>query len=385
MELPLAAVPPDLEATLVAERARLVRLCTRLSGSPEAAEDLAQEALVEAWRNAHKLRDPEGLTPWLAAIARHVCLRWARRRGREGSRFAAPLDEADAEVADRFDLEFELERDELARLLDRALALLPADTRAVLVARYVEEAPQVEVALRMGLSEGAVAMRLRRGKLALRRLLACELRDEAAEYGASEAADGRWEDTQIWCPVCGRHRLRGRLVRATGELTVRCPGCNREPGSYISQAVMPHLHRQSGSAAAGVSRLLDWLGNRYWPEAPEGLVRCVRCARPVVARLVPFAEYPFAPQVRYAVATACAECGHRDLIWLNTLLLSLPVARRFWREQRRVRFLAEREVEAGGHPAVVLGFESVGSAARCEVVASLDTFAVLGLHAPGAG
>ena len=85
-----APAPPDqvrrsnieLGDTLTSERARLVRLCTRATGDPDAAEDLAQEALFEAWRAAHKL--PEGVSAeergrWLSVIARNVCLRWAHR------------------------------------------------------------------------------------------------------------------------------------------------------------------------------------------------------------------------------------------------------------------------------------------------------------------
>ena len=42
-------------------------------------------------------------------------------------------------LADTFDLEVELERQELIELLDRAMSLLPEDTRAALVKRYVDE------------------------------------------------------------------------------------------------------------------------------------------------------------------------------------------------------------------------------------------------------
>ena len=72
-----------LEAALAGERARLVRLCAQLTGDTQAAEDLAQETLVEAWRCLAKLRTPDGLAPWLTAIARNVCLRWGRARGRD--------------------------------------------------------------------------------------------------------------------------------------------------------------------------------------------------------------------------------------------------------------------------------------------------------------
>jgi DNA-directed RNA polymerase specialized sigma24 family protein len=68
---------------LDAQRRRLVRLCAGISGDHGAAEDLAQETLLEAWRNRHKLHDPAGADRWLAAIARNVCRRWASSRGRD--------------------------------------------------------------------------------------------------------------------------------------------------------------------------------------------------------------------------------------------------------------------------------------------------------------
>src|SRR5215216_1320218 len=131
-------------------RRRLVRLCAAITGDRDAAEDLAQETLLEAWRNAHKLHDPSGADRWLAAIARNVCLRWARRRGLD---VAVPGLDADASPADQVDIEVELERAELVELLDRALALLPPETRDVLIQRYVHESTHAEIAARFGLSD----------------------------------------------------------------------------------------------------------------------------------------------------------------------------------------------------------------------------------------
>src|SRR5215472_11653127 len=62
------------------ERARLVRLCTRLTGDAAAADDLAQETLLEAWRSQQALRAPDRFSAWLSGIARNVCLRWMRRQ-----------------------------------------------------------------------------------------------------------------------------------------------------------------------------------------------------------------------------------------------------------------------------------------------------------------
>src|SRR5688500_9180837 len=85
------------------ERARLVRLCTRWTGNRDAAEDLAQETLFEAWRQAHKLYAPRGRSAWLAAIARNVCMRWSRKEGREMARRSHPFSTEDASGADLMD------------------------------------------------------------------------------------------------------------------------------------------------------------------------------------------------------------------------------------------------------------------------------------------
>jgi len=82
------------------------------------------------------------------------------------------LDDAAAQPAtsldDDGDPTIELERHELAALLDRALALLPPETRLALVQHYIEESSHAAIAARLGLSEGGVAVRLHRGKLAFR-------------------------------------------------------------------------------------------------------------------------------------------------------------------------------------------------------------------------
>jgi RNA polymerase sigma factor (sigma-70 family) len=145
---------PLISDVLAVERTRLVRLCAYLVGNGDIAEDLAQETLLEAWKNQHKCwnwHDSEGRAKWLLAIARNVCMRCVRHHGRELAHLVVlkshEEDEDEAAVsiedvvADDFDVEIELEREELASLLDRALAFLPPTTRAVLIARYIHESP----------------------------------------------------------------------------------------------------------------------------------------------------------------------------------------------------------------------------------------------------
>src|SRR5690242_17801613 len=108
------------------ERMGLMRLCLSMTGNRDAAEDLVQEALLEAWRHEQALRDATKRAQWLAGIARNVCLRWLRRRGREAAYFVerrtgdgdeetlpAALEDV---IADDADIEVELERKELVEL-----------------------------------------------------------------------------------------------------------------------------------------------------------------------------------------------------------------------------------------------------------------------------
>lgn len=168
------------------ERSRIVRLCARFTGDAEAAEDLAQETLIEAWRHAAQLRDEAARRSWLSGIARNVCLRWARRRGQEGSRIVR-FGAVEA-LPGGNDPAGDWERAELALLLDGALGLLSPEDRRVLVLRYVEGLSHAAIGARLGVSAGAVAVRVHRARLALRRALAQRRDGEASATDLARAA-----------------------------------------------------------------------------------------------------------------------------------------------------------------------------------------------------
>jgi RNA polymerase sigma factor (sigma-70 family) len=372
------------DLTLPAERARLVRLCAYLTGHSDAAEDLAQETLVEAWRHAHKLHDPNGRDRWLAAIARNVCHRWLRARSRELARRAYEPWDADAAEpvegpADEFDVEVDLERHELAQLLDRALALLPPVTRQVLIESYVEASPQAEVAARLRLSAGAVAMRLQRGKLALRRVLATDLAQEAAAYGLVDEDTQGWRETRIWCSSCGQRRYMGAFNQRTGDLVLRCPACSHS-GFNLGQAARGEpLHGGKGHKSALFRHIARAEG--YFRQAlTHGMVPCWRCGRPVPARMGMPDYVPPATRHLRGMYVVCDGCGCANDVSLAGLALWSPAGRRFWRAHPRQRTLPEREVEAAGRAALVTSFESVTDAARLDVVSARDTYEILSVH-----
>jgi RNA polymerase sigma-70 factor (ECF subfamily) len=371
------------------ERAQLVRLCGRLTGDVDAAEDLAQETLYEAWRNAHKLRDASGRPAWLAAIARNICLRWARSRGREVARRALPrqlarpddaavpdhgLDPALGDVPDEFNLEVELERGELVALLDRAMALLPPDTRRILLERYVQETPQAETALRLGLSEGAVAMKLQRGKLALRRLLTTEFLREAVAHGLVDGPSEQWQETRLWCSLCGRRRLVGYLSPDRDEFWLRCPGCDNHHWTAAPRAGLT-WHDLKGFRPI-LARQMTWLDLHYRRALSTRVFPCPGCGRtlrPWLHQRSGDDPYDVAFQARCGACGASSEASH------SWLALCLPEGRRFYREHQRIRYAGHRHVHVGpsGGPALITSFESLTSRARLDVISAWDSFEVL--------
>jgi RNA polymerase sigma-70 factor, ECF subfamily len=91
--------PPDDDAVITAlyqqYRAPLMTFVMRLTaGNREQAEDVVQETMVRAWREARRLNLTEpSLMPWLTTVARRIVIDDHRRRQ------ARPIETADANLA----------------------------------------------------------------------------------------------------------------------------------------------------------------------------------------------------------------------------------------------------------------------------------------------
>lgn len=387
----------ELDASLVLERPRLVGLCARLTNNSQVAEDLAQETLLEAWRHLSELRDKQKFSQWLSGIARNVCLRWMRKQGKDTAHLASLsdyLDPGDSEqedqLADAFDLEIQLERKELIELLDRALAFLPAETRSLLVERYMLESPLGEVAARLGIDTSVAAMRLQRGKLALRRVLATKFEQEVASYslGTTHAAGASgWEETRLWCNVCGQHHFRGQYDPVGGDLRLTCPACCPDPEDSMMHTHGLYILGGVKGYKPALSRVYNWGHNYYQPNLLASTIPCPVCGQPNRLHRGP-TEHPDLPpwhRNRRGLFHLCEHCSPPRSSWssLEFLVLALPEGRNFQKEHPRIRWLPAREIETAGCPAIVTTFESVTSQDRFVVVSALDTYEVLRIEGGG--
>ena len=150
-------------AELVRRRQGMVRdLMRRLSGDRAFAEDLAQQAFVQAWRQLKRLRSPAAFGAWLRGIAVNVWLQEARRSSYRLETPEGDLPEPEADGPAAGDLA-------AARLdLSRALLRLKANERVCVVLAYAEGLSHGEIAEATGWPLGTVKSNVARGAERLR-------------------------------------------------------------------------------------------------------------------------------------------------------------------------------------------------------------------------
>ncbi len=161
----------------------ILNLAYRTLGDRAEAEDLAQQAFMQAWRSAHRYRDSARFSTWLYTIARNLCLNELRRRSRHP---AESLDAATAESEHRVPLQVEdralagppeaaLHR-ELERKIQDGLEALPANQRMAVLLCRDEELSYEDIARILGCSLSATKSLIHRGRETLKQRLKPYLR-----------------------------------------------------------------------------------------------------------------------------------------------------------------------------------------------------------------
>lgn len=376
------------ETVLEDQRTRLVRLCARFSGSQAAAEDLAQETLIAAWKSRDQLTALDKLKPWTTSIARNVCLNWSRRHYREQSHMAYSIDSDhesfDVGLQDETNLEVELDRYELATLLDRALALLPTDTAQMLVEHYIKESSHAEIAEKMKLNPGTVAVRLQRGKFTLQKLLRTNLQAEACAFRLIPSSNSHWEETNIWCPWCGQSRLLGKFQKDE-TFSLRCPTChpgadNIMVGLDLTKPYHAALLGNVKTYKPAYARLLTAFTPLYQQALKTRTAPCLACGSPlevIVEHGKPTHKHsdPFSQ-----ITLHCPACGWASNKSLSGLVLASSEAQRFWRAYPRIRTQPPQEVEARGSPAFLTRLQSATDNAELTLISRQDTFELIEVH-----
>jgi RNA polymerase sigma-70 factor (ECF subfamily) len=193
VEEPAAMTAPataDLQfAALVEEHAPMVfRTLTRLLGTREGVDDLAQDCFLRLYRALPAFRGEALVSTYLYRIVVNVAQDELRRRHREERPLRSLADEAE-DWSDRLrhpgrNAEELLLEKEFAAGVERALAQLSPIQRAVLVLYHQEERSYEQIAAVLGMPIGTVRTHLHRARGRLRALIAGTELSEANERRA---------------------------------------------------------------------------------------------------------------------------------------------------------------------------------------------------------
>jgi len=146
----------------------------RFISDRDAAEDLAQETFVKAWKNIHHFDMDKNFRTWLFTIAKNTTFDYLKKKKEiPFSTFANEEGESWLEnVADENILPDEiLERSDLAEELEKILEKIPVHYRAILFLHYKEDFSLHEISEILGEPYNTVKSRHQRGLARLKELL----------------------------------------------------------------------------------------------------------------------------------------------------------------------------------------------------------------------
>jgi RNA polymerase sigma-70 factor (ECF subfamily) len=135
----------DFDDFFRAEQPKMVALAIALTGVPEVARDLAQDALVKAYRAWPSVRAMDKPGAWLRRITINGALSWHRSHGRETAARARMRPEPTSVLPDA-------ESDRFWT----AVRSLPERQRAAIALHYLEDMSVVDVATALEVTSGTV-------------------------------------------------------------------------------------------------------------------------------------------------------------------------------------------------------------------------------------
>jgi RNA polymerase sigma-70 factor, ECF subfamily len=141
------------------------------------AEEVVQEAYLRAFASLDGFRAESSLSTWLARIVINEAMRRLNRRREMVDLSAIGAEMADGErgiVAAQPSPEQAAAREEIRRVVERAIDALPASFRAVFVMRVIEQMSIEETAAALSIPEATVKTRLHRANQQLRQALGSE-------------------------------------------------------------------------------------------------------------------------------------------------------------------------------------------------------------------
>ncbi|MDE6582421.1 MAG: sigma-70 family RNA polymerase sigma factor [Duncaniella sp.] len=131
----------------------LYKQVRRIVQRHEDADDVLQNVFMKAWQNIDNFRGEAKLSTWLHKIAINESMSFLER---ERKHAGVSMDDEEAFIINLIEADKNIDGDELAVLLRKAIAKLPEKQRLVFNMRYFDEMKYEQMSEILGTSESAL-------------------------------------------------------------------------------------------------------------------------------------------------------------------------------------------------------------------------------------
>jgi len=160
-------------------RTRVFSMIYNMVRNEQDAWDLAQDSFVKAWKSIKRFRGRSSFYTWIYRIVMNVTIDWLRKKQVKGAGAEfddavelKEIDPASKTVPKAEALPFEtMERSEIRARIEKAIAQLSPEHRAVILMKEIEQMQYHEIAEALGCSIGTVMSRLFYARKKLQNLL----------------------------------------------------------------------------------------------------------------------------------------------------------------------------------------------------------------------
>jgi RNA polymerase sigma-70 factor, ECF subfamily len=160
-------------------RTRVFGMIYNMVHSEQDAWDLAQDSFLKAWKSIKRFRGRSSFYTWIYRIVMNVTIDWLRKKQVKGggSEFDDSIQLKEVEPASKTVPKSEalphemIARSEIRSRIDKAIAQLSPEQRAVILMKEIDDMQYHEIAEALGCSIGTVMSRLFYARKKLQNLL----------------------------------------------------------------------------------------------------------------------------------------------------------------------------------------------------------------------
>ena len=152
---------------------RIYNLALNYLKQEEEAKDVTQDIFVAVYKSLHQLKDDSKFTPWLYQLAINHCRNHYQKLKRTGFFTSLSVDDPDTplNLVSSSSPHKDLEKQELIRLVQEAIAGMPENEKEILILRDIQDLSYDDISEALGLPIGTVKSKLNRARIALKNRL----------------------------------------------------------------------------------------------------------------------------------------------------------------------------------------------------------------------